>query len=242
MPVVGVFIVGLDVMTVRFAMMHVALLGVAIGLLTGIDPMACAVALCAVSGASLAPLARHRDGLSGPMALLMTGAIAAALLVLSLSGVNAVGAFELLWGSLLAVRFQELALIAVLSAVVLSIYVGLRKPLGLMLFDVELAQCSGVRVEALTALLLTVIAVAIAAALPLTGALLVDSLTLLPALAARNVARSFGRMIALSVLFGVLGNGVGFVLAILIDLPPGPILVLSSGMITLTTFIVRRNR
>ncbi len=34
LPVIGVVIVGLDIMPVRFAMMHVALLGIAVGLLT----------------------------------------------------------------------------------------------------------------------------------------------------------------------------------------------------------------
>ena len=55
LPVVGVVIVGLDIMPVRFAMMHVALLGIAVGLLTGLDPMLCALLACALSGAGVAP-------------------------------------------------------------------------------------------------------------------------------------------------------------------------------------------
>ncbi|MDC7789001.1 metal ABC transporter permease [Rhodoplanes sp. TEM] len=242
MPVVGVFIIGLDVVTMRFAMMHVALLGVAVGLMTGFDPTACAVLLCAAAGASLAPFAGRRDGLSGPMVMLMTMAIAAALLVLSISGVNAAGAFELLWGSLLAVGMRELVLVAVLAVAVLAIYLGFRRPLALLLFDIELARCSGVRVEALATLLLVTVAVAVAAALPLTGALLVDAVTLLPALSARNLARSFDGMVGLSMVFGLVGNSVGFVIALLVDLPLGPILVLTAGAITLLTFVVGRKR
>jgi zinc transport system permease protein len=240
LPVVGVFIIGLEVVTARFAMMHVALLGVAIGLLVGIDPLLCAVLLCAVAGASLAPFAGRRGGLSGSMALLMSMAIAAALLVLSISGVNAAGAFELLWGSLLAIGVRELVVLCIIAAVILAIYLRFRQALALLLYDVELARCSGVRVEPLAMLLLVVIAVAIAAALPLTGALLVDAVTLLPALAAKNVARSFGGMVVLAIVFGLAGNGAGFVLALVVDQPPGPVLVLSSGLITLATFVVRR--
>ncbi|WP_283134829.1 metal ABC transporter permease [Rhizohabitans arisaemae] len=233
LPIVGVFIVGLDIMPVRFAMMHVALLGIAIGLLTGLDPLLCALVLCAVTGGSLTPLARSGTGLSGAMGLLMTLAIAAALLVLSISGVNANGAFELLWGSILATRPGDVVALGLLAVLVPLLYGLRRRDLGLLLHDRELALCSGVAVERLTLILLVVIAVAIASAIRLTGALLVDALTLLPALAARRVGRSLPSMIRWSVLFGLAFNVGGFLLALLFDLPPGPTLVLVGGACTL---------
>ncbi|MFI6502906.1 metal ABC transporter permease [Nonomuraea typhae] len=233
LPVVGVFIVGLDIMPVRFAMMHVALLGIAIGLLTGLDPLLCALVLCGVTGGALTPLARSSTGLSGAMGLLMTLAIAAALLVLSISGVNANGAFELLWGSILATRPWDVAALGALAVIVPLLYFWRRRDLALLLHDRELALCSGVPVERLTLVLLVVIALAIASAIRLTGALLVDALTLLPALAARRIGRSLPSMIAWSVVFGLLFNLGGFVLALLFDLPPGPTLVLVGGICTL---------
>ena len=240
LPIVGVFIIGLDIVPVRFAMMHVALLGVAGGMLLGLDPMMCAVALCAAAGAALAPLAGRSSGLSGPMGLLMTLAIAAAMLVLSLSGVNATSAFELLWGSILAVRRQDLALLAVLAIVIVAVYWRYRTDLALLLFDYELAQVSGIDARRLSLILLVLISVAIAAALPLTGALLVDAVTLLPALAARNVATSLGSMVRWAIIFGLAGNVVGFALALVFNQPPGPMLVLVSGAITLATFFIGR--
>lgn len=242
MPIVGVFIIGLDIIPVRFAMMHVALLGIAIGLILSVDPTLCAVLLCAAAGASLAPLARGRTGLSGPMGFLMTIAIALALLTLSISGVNATGAFEWLWGSLLAVRVQELWLLCALGIAIIGVFARYRKQLALLLFDEELAQASGVNTRYLATILLIVVAVAIAMALPLTGALLVDALTFLPALAARNLAISLGSMVILAVLFGLIGNVSGFALSIALDQPPGPILVLTSGFLTLCTFIFGRSK
>lgn len=233
LPIVGVFIVGLDIMPVRFAMMHVALLGIAIGLLTGLDPLLCALVLCAFTGGALTPMARSSTGLSGAMGLLMTLAIAAALLMLSISGVNANGAFELLWGSILATRAQDVVSLAVLALIVPLLYWTRRRDLALLLHDRELALCSGVAVERLTLILLVVIAVAIASAIRLTGALLVDALTLLPALAARRVGRSLPAMIRWSVIFGLVFNVGGFFLALLLDLPPGPTLVLVGGGCTL---------
>lgn len=98
LPLAGIWIVGLNIIPLRFAMMHVALLGIALGLLLGIEPILAAVLMCGLAGAALAPLASRPEGLAGPLGLLMTISIALAFLVLSWSGVNATGAFELLWG------------------------------------------------------------------------------------------------------------------------------------------------
>lgn len=242
LPIVGVIIIGLDIMPVRFAMMHVALLGIAVGLLTGLDPLLCAIVACGLSGAALTPLARTPSGLSGAMGLLMSLAIAAALLVLSTSGVNAAGAFELLWGSILATRPGDVVLLGVLAVVLPGLFLLRRRQMALLLHDRELAACSGVRVERLTLVLLVLVAVAVAGAIRLTGALLVDALTLLPALAARRLAQSLRAMAIWAVGIGVVVNLVGFALALAFDQPPGPVLVLVAGLVAVAVHVVPRDR
>lgn len=240
LPVAGVFIVGLDVIPLRFAMMHVALLGIAIGLWIGVDPMLVALVLCGVSGGLLAPLADRPGGLAGPTGFLATTAIALALIVLSVSGVNANGAFGLLWGSILATRPVDLVLLAIVGSLTVGAYLARRRQLGLLLFDRDLATCSGVRVGALTVMLLVTMAVATASAVRLTGALLVDAVTLLPALAGRNLARSLSSAVAWAMGFGLVGNVAGFLLALELNQPPGPVMVLTSGSLTLLTYTTRR--
>ncbi|MGW7310427.1 metal ABC transporter permease [Streptomyces sp. NPDC054835] len=242
LPVVGVVIVGLDIMPVRFAMMHVALLGIAVGLLTGLDPMLCALVACALSGAGVAPLARTPDGLSGAMGLLMSLAIAGALLVLAVSGVNASGAFALLWGSILSVGTADLVVLAALAVTVPALLWWRRREVALLLYDRELAQCSGVPVRLLTTVLLVLVAVAVAGAIKLTGALLVDALTLLPALAARRLGRSLRSIVLWAVGIGVGVNLTGFLLALWLDWPPGPVLVLTAGFVVLAVHLVPERR
>ncbi|NJQ01180.1 metal ABC transporter permease [Streptomyces zingiberis] len=242
LPVIGVVIVGLDIMPVRFAMMHVALLGIALGLLTGLDPMLCALVACALAGAGVAPLARTPSGLSGAMGLLMSLAIAAALLVLAVSGVNAAGAFALLWGSILSVGTADLWVLTALAVAVPGLFWWRRRDIALLLHDRELAQSSGVRVERLTLLLLVLVAVAVAGAIKLTGALLVDALTLLPALAARRLGRSLLSITAWAVGIGVVVNLTGFFVALRHDLPPGPVLVLIAGVVVLAVHLIPERR
>ncbi|MFF1734633.1 metal ABC transporter permease [Streptomyces sp. NPDC058247] len=242
LPVIGVVIVGLDIMPVRFAMMHVALLGIAVGLLTGLDPMLCALVACALAGAGVAPLARTPDGLSGAMGLLMSLAIAAALLVLAVSGVNAQGAFALLWGSILSVGTSDLWSLGVLAVVVPTLFWWRRRDLALLLYDRELALSSGVRVDRLTLLLLVLVAVSVAGAIKLTGALLVDALTLLPALAARRLGSSLKSITAWAVGIGIAVNLTGFLVALKLDWPPGPVLVLTAGVLVLAVHLIPERR
>ncbi|MFE7039556.1 metal ABC transporter permease [Streptomyces atratus] len=242
LPVVGVVIVGLDIMPVRFAMMHVALLGIAVGIVTGLDPMLCALVACALSGAAIAPLTRTPDGLSGAMGLLMSIAIAAALLVLAVSGVNASGAFALLWGSILSVGTADLVLLGALAVVVIGLFLWRRRDIALLLYDRELAQCSGVAIRALTLVLLVLVAVAVAGAIKLTGALLVDALTLLPALAARRLGTSLKSITLWAVAVGIVVNLTGFLIALWLDWPPGPVLVLTAGAAVLAVHLIPERR
>lgn len=238
LPIIGVLILGMEIPTTRFAMMHVALLGIAVGSWLGLDPMLLGLTLCGLAGGLLAPLAKRPGGLNGPMGLLMTLGIAGALLVLSVSGVNANGAFELLWGSILATRTSDLGVLALLAIVTLTLLAVKRRQLALLLFDREIAACSGVAVGALTTFVLVLVSISIASSIRLTGALLVDSVTILPALAARNLARSFTSMLAWAVAVGLVGNLLGLLLALSLDQPPGPVLVASTGALTVLTYVI----
>lgn len=237
LPLVGVLIVGLDIFTVRFAVMHVALLGIAVGLWIGVSPTTLGLVCCAVTGAAVAPLAGRPGGLAGPMGFVMTLSIALALLVLSISGVNANGAFGLLWGSIFAVRPVDLVVLAVLAVVVLAVIARWHRAIALLLFDREIAACSGVRVGALTMLTLVLVSVSIGASVRLTGALLVDALTILPALTARALTNSLRAMFITAVLVGVAGNTIGLLVALELDQPPGPVLVLVSGALTIVSYM-----
>lgn len=240
LPIVGVWILGLDIVPLRFAMMHVALFGMALGTLLQVEPLALAMLLCAASGAALAPLASRPEGLAGPIGLLMTLSIALALLMLSVAGVSASAAFELLWGSVLAMRSVDLIALAIVVAVLAGFQVRFHSSLRLLLYDRELALCSGVRVGALTVGLLALMAIAIGASIKLTGALLVDAVTLLPALAARNLGHSFNAILAWATAIGAAGSAAGFVLTLWVDQPPGPVLILTMAAITLASYVLRR--
>ncbi len=242
LPIVGVAIVALGIYPLRFTMMHVALLGLAIGQLTGTAPTLVAVFLCALTGAGLGATAYRPQDATSAMGFLMPMAIALAFLVLAAAGVHAADAFALLWGSILVASWAEIALVAVVGLGLLVLAIIFRQELSLTLLDPELAWTNGIETRRLSIFLFTGLAVAMAAAVRLTGALLVDAVTILPALTARALATSLPQMALLAMAAGLTGNLVGFALALLLDAPPGPILVLTAGALTLTTHTILKLR
>jgi len=242
LPIVGVVIIGLDIVPVRLAMAHVGLLGIAVGMLVGLDPLLCALVACAACGVALAPPARNPSGLSWATGLLATVAIAAALLVLAVSGVGVDGVFALLWGSVLATDPNDVVLLGLLAVGLPVLFVMRHRDLALLLHDRELAACSGVRVDRLTLVLLLLVAVSVAGGIRLTGALLVDALILLPALAARRLASSLGAMVTVAVGVGLVVSAVGFLLALSFDLPPGPVLVLLAAAVAVAVHLIPARR
>jgi zinc transport system permease protein len=238
LPLVGVFIVGLNIYPLRFTIMHMALLAAALGQVFGVDSMLLALIFCALTGRALAFFAERPAGAPGAMGFFMVVSIALAFLALSLGGVHANAAFELLWGSVLAVRRQDLLLLALICSALPLLFFWKRRQLALLLYDQEIAWCSGVPTKSLTIALYMLIAVAIASAIRLTGALLADAVTILPALAARNVGGSLASIAVWALIFGFFGNVAGFFLAVFLDQPLGPVLVLTAGFITLLTYVV----
>lgn len=238
LPLVGVFIVGLNIYPLRFTLMHVALLAVAVGQVFGLPPLPLALVLCALTGRILASFADYPAGAPGAMGFFMVVSIALAFLVLSLGGVHANAAFELLWGSILAMRSEDVLFLAAISLALCVLFFYKRRHLALLLYDREMAWCSGVPVRGLTITLYVLIAVAIAGAIRLTGALLVDAVTILPALAARNIGTGLTSIALWALTFGLVGNLAGFLIAVFLDQPIGPVLVLTAGAITLITYAI----
>jgi zinc transport system permease protein len=140
----------------------------------------------------------------------------------------------------LAIRTQDVVVLGIVAISIVVIYWYYRPQLILLLYDRDIATCSGVNANLLTALLMGVIAVAIATSVRLTGALLVDAVTILPAIAARNLEQSLGEMVAWAVGIGVFGNLIGFALTLLFNQPPRPMLILTVGLITLASYINRQ--
>lgn len=241
-PFLGTFILCLELVPVRFAVMHVALLGAAIGLMTGLPPSIAAI-FGALGAGLLVAHSSERGGSSagGPLALVMTLSIGVAFIIFYKADIHAIEAFNLFWGNVLALTTAE-AIATVCAALIIIVLVVLFfKEIRAVLFDRELAMASGLPARAVYYGIIVAVCVGIGLAMRLTGALMVDATTILPALAARNLRKGLGPTLIWSAVFGLASNLGGFFLALAFDLPISPAVIVI-GALTVALSAACKNR
>lgn len=218
----GTVVVTLNLTTIRFALMHMALLGAACSLALNRSPLPGAILAIAVGSLFLGPWSDRTKmdaGLSS--ALFMTGSIAAAFMIFYRAGVPAMEAFGLFTGSVLAMTQTEMWAILIVGAAILVVFTVFYREIQLVLYDRELARMLGVPAEAIRNGLLVLTGLAIGLAMRIVGALLIDAVILLPALGAMMVGKSLVQVLLACSVLGIFSASGGLLLSMVIDLPSG---------------------
>lgn len=242
-PLVGVFIVSLDLIPLRFAMMHVALLGGAVGLFIKMDPMLFGLLFCAMAASVMGPLSeRMKIGLGTVSGLFMTLTLALAF-VLFYKGqqIHVLQAFSILWGNILSLTRWDIIIVAITSLFVITVVVVFFKEIQAILYDREVALSVGIPEKQIYYLIVFMLGLTIAVSMRLIGALLVDAFVLLPAIAAHLIARSLKQMFLLSSLFGLIAGLGGLNFSLAVDIPASSaIIIIAAVLIILCVFLKRR--
>jgi len=238
-PVLGTFILNLELVPARFAVMHAALLGGAIALLLGVHPMWTAMAACALTGLIIAMISwRRKVSAGGSLGLVMTLCLGLAFIIFYKSNVHAITAFNLFWGNILALTAQDTVLAFIVTGGIILFLVCAYKEIHIVLYDRDLAQAVGVMAKLIYGGIMLLVCLGVAVAMSITGALLLDAVTILPALAAREAGKTFKSLIAWGAFFGVLMNMAGLALSFVFDLPVSPAIIVTGAFIVfLTRFI-----
>ncbi|HET9078320.1 MAG TPA: metal ABC transporter permease [Acidimicrobiales bacterium] len=157
------------------------------------------VAVFALAGAlGIAALGRRarRDVAT---ALAVVAMLALGALFLSLGGAYAPEVYSLLFGQVLGVSGSQLLPTAGLAAVCATGLAVLYRPLLLSSVGPEMAEARGIRPAAIETAFLLLLALATTMAVPVVGALLIFTLLVSPAAAARCLTARPGRAVLLSV-------------------------------------------
>ncbi|EFQ83124.1 ABC 3 transport family protein [Aeromicrobium marinum DSM 15272] len=234
-PAIGTFVVQRRLALLGDGLGHVALTGVALGLLTGLAPVLTAV-LVAAAGAVLIEVLRIYGRTSGDVALAMLfyGGLAGGVLLTNLAGDSASVLNSYLFGSIVTVDRDDLVAVVVLGAVVLAVTLLLTPQLFAVCQDEEHARVSGVPTRLYGILVAVLAAVTITVAMRTVGLLLVSALMVVPVAAAQQVSRTFRGTHLLAMLLGLAAAVGGVVVSFEIDTQPGPTIVL----LALGTFAV----
>lgn len=224
-------LLGVSLVLKRYSMIgdglsHVGFGALAVASALNLAPLAVAVPVVIIAAFLLLRLSE-----SGKMkgdaatAVFSTGALAIGVMVISVStGMNA-DLNSYLFGSILAMSKQDVALSVILSLAVLLFYGFFYEKLFAVTFDESFARATGIRTGIYNSMLAILTAVVVVLGMRMMGALLISSLIVFPALTSMRLFKSYFSVIVSSVVLAALGFGLGMCISFLYGTPAGASIV-----------------
>lgn len=211
---------------------HSALLGIALGLLYGININLGTVIVCTVFALLLVWLQQRRvlatDTLLG---ILAHAALSIGMVALSfLDNVN-FDLYSYLFGDILTVRISDLYWIYGGGVLVIGLLVFNWSSLTLMTLHEDLARAEGVNTVWANILLMLLMTIVVAVSIRIVGILLITSMLIIPAATARQLVSSPENMAIWAAVFGLIAVVAGISGSVEFDTPSGPSIVTAAAII-----------
>ena len=142
--------------------------------------------------------------------------------------------------SILTLTKGEVWLCAVLSIVVVAIFILFYNKIFAVTFDENFAKATGTRANAYNLLIAVVIAVIIVLAMNLVGSLLISALVIFPALSAMRLFKSFRSVTISAAVMSVISATAGILISILAGTPVGSTIVAVDIAVFLVSYGIGR--
>jgi zinc transport system permease protein len=226
-PAVGTYLVQRRLALMGDGIGHIAVTGVALGLLTHTSPTLTAVVV-AVIGAVVIEVIRESGRTSGDvaLALLFYGGIAGGVLITGIAGQSAATLNSYLFGSITTISASDVWVTLVLAAVVVAIAVGLSPQLFAVSQDEEFAKVAGLNVRVYNLLVSVMAAVTVTVAMRTVGLLLVSALMVVPVATSQQLTRTFRTTLFAAMGLGMLASVGGVTVSAYVNAAPGATIVL----------------
>ncbi|WP_209504837.1 MULTISPECIES: iron chelate uptake ABC transporter family permease subunit [unclassified Ruegeria] len=210
---------------------HAAILGVALSLTFQMSIFTGALAVALVMALTVSLLAGRGYAMDTLLGVLAHSALAFGLVAVSfLSGVR-IDLMAYLFGDILAVSRSDLVVIWGGAALVVALIVWRWSQLLTATLNEELAYASGFDPRREQLILTLSLAVTVAVAVKVVGVLLIAAMLIIPAAAARNLARSPETMALIAAGIGALSAITGLRAAYVFDTPAGPSIVCVAAIV-----------
>ncbi|MFQ5970901.1 MAG: metal ABC transporter permease [Alphaproteobacteria bacterium] len=242
----GAFVVWRRMAYFGDSLAHSALLGVALGLLLGTSLNLSIIAVCLAAAILLVLLQQQRylatDTLLG---ILAHGSLSLGLVAIAFLETVRFDLLSLLFGDVLAISVRELRWIYLAGALSLAMLAVIWRPLLAITVHEDLARVEGVPVLPVRLAFMLLIAIVIAFALKVVGIILITSLLIIPAAAARRLSRTPEQMAVMAAILGSVAVLGGLWGSWSWDTPSGPSIVVAAVVLfvlSLAAPVLRRSR
>ncbi len=222
------------------ALGHSALAGVGLGVLLGLQDLTLVLLIFGLLFALFISYINRRGGASADTNISVFSSTGIALGLALLSGGGNFGRYSsLLVGDVLAITAKDLLSLALLFLFGVAMWLLVYNKLLLSALNPSLAQSRGIRTVLVENLFVCLVAAAVMLSIRWVGILLINALLILPAAAARNVARSVPQHTLLSVVFSLFSGVAGLVLAFQLGTSVGAAVVLCAAALYFISYLAR---
>lgn len=208
---------------------HAAFAGLAFGLLFGINYRLMAVLTAIVFSIIISYFTNkskiHENSAIG---MLLPVFMSVGVILLSKSSTYVQDITSYLFGDILLVNISDFYFLMFIITLIIVFLAIFREEILYFLADEKMASFYGVKTSLLRALLLGVISVMVVGIVKISGVILLGALLIIPGLVSKSFAKSYKSVFFISVVYNVLVSIIGFYIAYILDISPGPSIVLTS--------------
>ena len=181
---------------------------------------------------------RRIIGSDAAIGVITTASFALGVALFGFFGVARKSVDAMLFGSILGVSLTDVWVVAAVTVAAAAVVFFRYRVLLFTTFDPEVAEVSGVNTARADALLMAVLAVSLLATMRVLGVTLIAATLVIPAVVARMLTNSFGRMLWLSSLIGALCGLAGMYLSYFLDVSSGATIVLVGAALFAVVFAI----
>lgn len=236
---VGTFVVLRRLVALGGGIAHAAFGGIGLAVVAGFDPRFGAAAVAIGAAVLLARLPRERsDRQDAMIGVLWAVGMATGMLLLSGSAHGDADVESYLFGDISRVRGEDLWALGAIVAAVIASHLARGREVVATAFDPEHAKLQGLPVGMLSVLLMALVALSVVALLQLVGVVLAIALLAIPPLVALRLFRSMASIVACGAAVALAIQLGGLRLALALDWPAGPSIVVVGAAVLLLMRLV----
>lgn len=221
-PILGVFLVIRRQSLMADTLSHVSLAGVALGFFLNLNPQIMTLIVVIFSAIILEYLRMvYRTYSEISIAILMSGGLAIALVLMNFSGGNSATSIQsYLFGSIVTITWNQVIILAILLVVIVVLFSLFKRPMYVLTFDEDTAHVDGLPTNVMSMIFNVITGVAIAVMIPIAGALLISAIMVLPAAIGMRIGKRFNTVVLVSMLMGLIGMLTGLTSSYYLETPP----------------------
>ena len=243
-------LLGVSLVLKRYSMIgdglsHVSFGALAVAVALGFTPLWFSIPVVILAAFFLLRMANDPHWNSdAAIAVMSASALAIGIIVISRTTGMTTDVDNYMFGSVLAMRREDVALSVLLSVAVLVLFVLFYHKLFAVTFDESFSRATGLKVDRYNTLLAVLTALTIVLGMRMMGAMLISSLVIFPALTAMRLFRSFRGVVVCAAVTSVLCFCAGLTVSFVLSTPVGASVVCANLTLfllaCLTAFLKKR--